>query len=134
MSLTADRKPKKRFLKGIEKNNIRRKQHEEIQKMNEAIYRLADSGGSVRIVIQKKPDGDYIVGISNGKDTPLICQGKLTQVDAEFDAALASYLEALKAAAIEAKLNAAVDEPEVPAAPITLPETKNEQPELDFGF
>jgi hypothetical protein len=40
----------------------------------------------------------------------------------------------LKAAAIEAKLNAAVDEPEVPAAPITLPETKNEQPELDFGF
>mgnify|MGYP000850251120 FL=1 len=102
--------------------------------MNEAIYQLADSGGSVRIVIQKKPDGDYLIGISNGKDTPLICQGKLTQVDAEFDAALPGYLEALKAAAIEAKLNSAVDEPDVPAAPITLPETKNEQPELDFGF
>ena len=41
--------------------------------MNETIYQLADSGGSVRIVVQKKPDGDFIIGISNGKDRPLIC-------------------------------------------------------------
>ena len=44
--------------------------------MNQTIYDLADSGGSVRIVVQKKLDGTFIMGISNGKDKPLICQGK----------------------------------------------------------
>ena len=36
--------------------------------MNETIYRLAEEGASIRIVLQKKPDGDFILGISNGKD------------------------------------------------------------------
>lgn len=108
--------------------------------MNEAIYNMADSGGSVRIVIQKKNSGDYIVGISNGRDSPLICQGKQTQVDTEFESALPGYIEKLKVAAMEAKLRAAIDgtdssdESENPALPALTSEKKNEQPELDFGF
>lgn len=35
--------------------------------MNETIYQLAAQGGTIRIAIQKKPDGDFILGISNGK-------------------------------------------------------------------
>ena len=76
--------------------------------MNETIYRLAEEGASIRIVLQKKPDGDFILGISNGKYKALICQGAEKQVDAEFEAALPGYLEELKAAAIEAQLRAAV--------------------------
>ena len=114
--------------------------------MNEAIYQLAESGGSVRIVIQKKTDGDFILGVSNGKDTPLICQGERKSVDAEFEAALPGYLEKLKEAAIEARLRAATEEPEetddeaepeAPTAsekPSPTPPRKDEQPELDFGF
>lgn len=120
--------------------------------MNEIIYRLADSGGSVRVVIQKKTDGDYIVGISNGTGKPLICQGVQEIADAEFESALPDYLEKLNAAAIEAKLRAvteelpAENEPgkngtifEVPfQTPITtlpVPAKKTEeQLELDFGF
>ncbi len=125
--------------------------------MNEAIYQLAGMGHTIRLVIQKKPDGDFILGISNGKDAPLICQGTKDAVDAELESALPGYLEKLKAAAIEAQLNS-VDAPEdntkqetpdytdenspnsrestaKPAA--TAPAasaTKNDQPELDFGF
>ena len=108
--------------------------------MNEAIYRLADSGGSVRIVIQKKNCGDYIIGISNGRDSPLICQGEQTQVDTEFESALPGYLEKLKVAAMEAKLRAAIngtdspDESETTMDPPSASEEKTEQPELDFGF
>ena len=114
--------------------------------MNEAIYQLAESGGSVRIVIQKKTDGNFILGISNGKDQPLICQGERQSVDAEFEAALPGYLKKLKEAAIEARLRAATEEseetedeaePEVhPASekPSPTPPRNDEQPELDFGF
>ncbi|OQA82053.1 MAG: hypothetical protein BWY31_03462 [Lentisphaerae bacterium ADurb.Bin242] len=114
--------------------------------MNEAIYQLADSGGSVRIVIQKKLSGDFILGVSNGRDTPLICQGERQNVDVEFEAALPGYLEKLKGAAIEARLRAATEESEetddeaeseAPAAsekPSPTPPKKDEQLELDFGF
>ena len=114
--------------------------------MNEAIYQLAESGGSVRIVIQKKLSGDFILGVSNGKDQPLICQGERQSVDTEFEAALPGYLEKLKEAAIEARLRAATNEPEetddeaepeVPAAsekPSPTSTRKDEHPELDFGF
>ncbi len=114
--------------------------------MNEAIYQLAESGGSVRIVIQKKLSGDFILGVSNGKDIPLICQGERQSVDAEFEAALPGYLEKLKEAVIEARLRAATEEPEetddeaeteaLPASekPSPTPPRKDEQPELDFGF
>lgn len=111
--------------------------------MNEVIYQLADSGGSVRIVIQKKLSGDFILGVSNGKDTPLICQGERQSVDTEFEAALPGYLEKLKVAAIEARLRAATEEPDDEAEPEALPASekpsptpprKDEQPELDFGF
>ena len=64
--------------------------------MNETIYQLADSGGSVRIVVQKKPDGDFIIGISNGKDRPLICQGARETVWNEFESRLPQYLNELK--------------------------------------
>lgn len=120
--------------------------------MNETIYRLADSGGSVRVVIQKKTDGDYIIGISNGTDKPLICQGTQEIADAEFEFALQDYLEKLIAAAIEAKLRAVTEEPpeedeagenetifempsQTPITTIPVPAKKTEeQPELDFGF
>ncbi len=125
--------------------------------MNEVIYQLAGMGHTIRLVIQKKPDGDFILGISNGKDTPLICQGTKKAVDTEFEAALPGYFEKLKAAAIEAQLNA-VDAPEDNTKPETpdyndenfpnsrestakpaatapaVSAAKNNQPELDFGF
>ena len=109
--------------------------------MNETIYRLAEEGASIRIVLQKKPDGNFILGISNGKDKALICQGEEKQVDAEFEAALPGYLEELKAAAIEAQLRAAEEEnnDDVQPASETSPTTsfldQLEQPELDlFNF
>lgn len=118
--------------------------------MNQTIYDLADSGGSVRIVVQKKLDGTFIMGISNGKDKPLICQGEREKVDQEFEEQLPGFLQKVKTAAIEAKLRAAA-EPEppsastairpaaspVPAAAPVVPKVEikeNEQPELDFGF
>ena len=123
--------------------------------MNDAIYQFAAMGHTIRLVIQKKPDGDFILGISNGKDIPLICQGTKENVDEEFEAALPGYFEKLKAAAIEAKLNA-VDMPEektesedpdyddneedTPVAAQTTAKStavsneKDDQPELDFGF
>lgn len=127
--------------------------------MNETIYQLAAQGGTIRIAIQKKPDGDFILGISNGKNHPLICQGAKEIVDAEFEAKLPDYLEKLKAARIEAQLNA-IDEQEIPSTTLdekcnkensntsipnikttasTTPTSntntqKEEQPELDFGF
>lgn len=108
--------------------------------MNETIYRLAEEGASIRIVLQKKPDGDFILGISNGKDKALICQGEEKQVDAEFEAALPGYLEELKAAAIEAQLHTAEEENnDVQPASETSATTsfldQLEQPELDlFNF
>ena len=108
--------------------------------MNETIYRLAEEGASIRIVLQKKPDGDFILGISNGKYKALICQGEEKQVDAEFEAALPGYLEELKAAAIEAQLLAAEEENnDVQPASETSSTTsfldQLEQPELDlFNF
>ena len=106
--------------------------------MNETIYQLADSGGSVRIVVQKKPDGDFIIGIGNGKDRPLICQGARETVWNEFESRLPQYLNELKAAAIEAKLSAAEEIPSQDAKPVSgiaaaAPE-ELEQAELDFGF
>lgn len=127
--------------------------------MNETIYQLAAQGGTIRIAIQKKPDGDFILGISNGKNHPLICQGAKEMVDAEFEAKLPDYLEKLKVARIEAQLNA-IDEQEIPSTTLdekcnkensntsipnikttasTTPTSntntqKEEQPELDFGF
>lgn len=114
--------------------------------MNEAIYKLADGGDSIRIVIQKKPDGNYIIGISNGRDRPLIRQGPRETLDAEFESALPAYWEELKNAAIEAKLRAVDEPPEVGAdddaddkemrntAPVAAPSKTEEQSELDFGF
>lgn len=114
--------------------------------MNEAIYKMADSGGSIRIVVQKKTDGNYIIGISNGRDRPLIRQGPRETLDAEFESALPAYWEELKNAAIEAKLRAVDEPPEVGAnddaddkemrntAPVAAPSKTEEQPELDFGF
>lgn len=119
--------------------------------MNEAIYQMADSGGSIRIVVQKKTDGNYIIGISNGRDRPLIRQGSREAVDAEFESALPAYLEELKNTAIEAKLRAAEESPVVsednkendkeaenivpaPPAPVTIGSNPEEQTELDFGF
>ena len=127
--------------------------------MNETIYQLAAQGGTIRIAIQKKPDGDFILGISNGKNHPLICQGAKEMVNAEFEAKLPDYFEKLKAARIEAQLNA-IDEQEIPSTTLdekcnkensntsipnikttasTTPTSntntqKEEQPELDFGF
>ena len=118
--------------------------------MNQTIYDLADSGGSVRIVVQKKLDGTFIMGISNGKDKPLICQGEREKVNQEFEEQLPGFLQKVKTAAIEAKLRAAA-EPEPPSAPTAIrpaaspvpaaapvvPKVEikeNEQPELDFGF
>ena len=107
--------------------------------MNSAIYQLADSGGSIRIVLQKKKDGAYIIGISNGKNKPLIRQGEQDKVDTEFEAALPGYLEALKNAEIEAKLRAAEESAQQVRKTNAIPqqETENkkeEQLELDFGF
>lgn len=118
--------------------------------MNQTIYDLAESGGSVRIVVQKKLDGTFIIGISNGKDKPLICQGDREKVDQDFEEQLPEFLQKVKTAAIEAKLRAAT-EPETPPEPETVRTTvsapatvvpvapkaeikENEQPELDFGF
>ena len=69
--------------------------------MNEAIYQFAAMGHTIRLVIQKKPDGDFILGISNGKDIPLICQGTKENVNEEFEAALPGYFEKIKAAATD---------------------------------
>ena len=108
--------------------------------MNETIYRLAEEGASIRIVLQKKPDGDFILGISNGKYKALICQGAEKQVDAEFEAALPGYLEELKAAVIEAQLRAAEEENNdvQPASETSATISfldQMEQPELDlFNF
>lgn len=128
--------------------------------MNEAIYQLAGMGHTIRLVIQKKTDGDFILGISNGKNAPLICQGTKDAVDAEFEAALPDYFEKLQAAAIEAQLNAVdapdekteseepdydddaddKDEEDTPVAvqttvkPTMASNVKDDQPELDFGF
>ena len=108
--------------------------------MNETIYHLAEEGASIRIVLQKKPDGDFILGISNGKDMALICQGEEKQVDAEFEAALPGYLEELKAAAIEAQLHTAEEENNdvQPASETSSTISfldQLEQPELDlFNF
>ena len=54
--------------------------------MNSAIYQLADSGGCIRIVLQKKKDGTYIIGISDGK----LVVGKYLAKGVEF-AKAASY-------------------------------------------
>lgn len=108
--------------------------------MNETIYRLAEEGASIRIVLQKKPDGDFILGISNGKDKALICQGEEKQVDAEFEAALPGYLEELKAAAIEAQLHTVEEENNDVQPALETSSTisfldQMEQPELDlFNF
>lgn len=117
--------------------------------MNEAIYQMADSGGSIRIVVQKKTDGNYIIGNSNGRDRPLICQGPMEKANAEFENSLPTYLEELKNAAIEAKLRAAEEPPAAdddeedietentaPAipTPVAVSSKPEEQPELDFGF
>jgi len=112
--------------------------------MNEAVYQMAAMGGSARIVVQKKPDGNFIVGVSNGKDKPLICQGTPETINTDFSARLPGYLEEIKNAAIEAKLNAASEiqpepesktEPETPSTPAATARTnENDQPELDFGF
>lgn len=106
--------------------------------MNEAVYQMAAMGGSARIVVQKKPDGNFILGVSNGKDKPLICQGTPETINTDFAARLPGYLEEIKNAAIEAKLNAAAEsqpEPETPNTPAAAAKTnENDQPELDFGF
>ncbi|MFA6715818.1 MAG: hypothetical protein WC082_12370 [Victivallales bacterium] len=115
--------------------------------MNEAVYQMAAMGGSVRIVVQKKPDGNFILGVSNGKDNPLICQGMPEAINTDFAARLPGYLEKIRNAAIEAKLNAAVESQqgqetvakpkmtETPNTPVSSAETnENDQPELDFGF
>ena len=106
--------------------------------MNETIYQLADSGGSVRIVVQKKPDGDYNICISNGKDRPLICQGARETVWNEFESRLPQYLNELKTAAIEAKLNAAEEIPTQDTKTVSgiaaAATEELEQDELDFGF
>lgn len=113
--------------------------------MNEAIYKMADSGGSIRIVVQKKTDGNYIIGISNGRDRPLIRQGPREMLDAEFESALPAYLEELKNVAIEAKLHAAeepstagddddADDKEMRNTAPAVPAQTEKQLELDFGF
>lgn len=89
---------------------------------------------------KRSRDGNFILGISNGKYKALICQGEEKQVDAEFEAALPGYLEELKAAAIEAQLRAAEEENnDVQPASETSSTTsfldQLEQPELDlFNF
>ncbi len=114
--------------------------------MNEAVYQMTAMGGSARIVVQKKADGNFILGISNGKDNPLICQGTPEAINKDFADKLPAYLGKIKNAAIEAKLNAATEsqplpesktEPEAsstPAPAATIETNENEQPELDFGF
>ena len=106
--------------------------------MNETIYRLAEEGASIRIVLQKKPDGDFILGISNGKYKALICQGEEKQVDAEFEAALPGYLEELKAAILknaeETRENNDVQPASETSSTISFLD-QLEQPELDlFNF
>ena len=105
--------------------------------MNQIIYELADSGGTIRIAIQKKTDGTYILGASNGKTTPLICQGDRETVDREFENRLPNFLKQIRDAAIEAKLKAvteSAEEPKSEPAAASAQKQENEQPELDFGF
>ena len=115
-------------------------------KMNQTIYDLADSGGTIRIAIQKKNDGTYILGVSNGKTASLICQGDRETVDREFESRLPNFLKQIREAAIEAKLKSVTETEEQPSSkpvkksdPVSnstasAPEQTNEQPELDFGF
>lgn len=114
--------------------------------MNQTIYDLADSGGTIRIAIQKKNDGTYILGVSNGKAASLICQGDRETVDREFESRLSEYLKQIREAAIEAKLKSVTDTEEQPSSkptkksgpsPTSTPSASkqpNEQPELDFFF
>lgn len=115
--------------------------------MNEAVYQLADCGGTVRIIIQKQLDGDYIAGVSNGKHQPLICQGSREMIETELERRLPQYLADLKAKAIEMKLNAAADNlgeghPEnyaetasrKPSTPITADKQLNMNNELENEF
>ena len=114
--------------------------------MNQTIYDLADSGGTIRIAIQKKNDGTYILGVSNGKTASLICQGDRETVDREFESRLPNFLKKIREAAIEAKLKSVTETEEQPSSkpvkksdPVSnstasAPEQTNEQPELDFGF
>ena len=115
-------------------------------RMNQSIYELAEHGGTIRIAIQKKIDGTYILGASNGKTAPLICQGDRESVDRDFESLLPDYLNRVKQAAIEAKLKAVTEsaenpqsDPETESAPASDAEPavgkqEKEQPELDFGF
>lgn len=119
--------------------------------MNETIYQLAERGESIRIVVQKKKDGDFVIGVSNGKYQPLICQGKRETVGTDFEQRLPQYLEDLKAAAIDEKLSAATEELEETLLPddeepeedripddaelkLAEPSEEDEQLDLEFGF
>ena len=119
--------------------------------MNPTLYQMANCTESIRVVLQKKTNGSFLLGISNGKHKPLICQGIPDDIDKELQTRLPAYLDELQTAEIEAKLNAAVQtgtaslqtpislptpilQPaSAVSAPTELPEL-NDQPELDFGF
>ena len=99
--------------------------------MNQTIYDLADSGGTIRIAIQKKNDGTYILGVSNGKTASLICQGDRETVDREFESRLPNFLKQIKS------VTETEEQPSskpIPAETTQVKKQENEQPELDFGF
>lgn len=94
--------------------------------MNPTLYQMADSGSSIRTVLQKKTDGNYIFGISNGKNKPLICQGMPETIAEELQTRLPAYWEDIKNAEIEAKLHAATQ--------AQLPSDGNDDEEADENF
>lgn len=76
--------------------------------MNPILYQMANSNSSVRIIIQKKSIGGFLLGISDGKNKPLICQGMPDVISEELQNRLPAYLVEVENAKIEAKLNGAI--------------------------
>lgn len=112
--------------------------------MNLNLFQLASADRSVRVVIQKKADGDFLMGVSNGKEKPLVCQGSPEAICQEIELKLAGYLGEVQTAEISAKLNEvaveqheAVDEAPVPLALTPQVSTVNHeaaQDIFDFDF
>lgn len=91
--------------------------------MNPTLYQMANCTESIRVVLQKKTNGSFLLGISNGKHKPLICQGIPDDIDKELQTRLPAYLDELQTAEIEAKLNAAVQ------VQISAENTDDDEPE-----
>lgn len=114
-------------------------------KMNLNLFQLASADRSVRMVIQKKPDGGFLMGISNGKEKPLICQGNPETICRELEQKLEGYLAEIQRLEIAAKLNEVSVDSHEPVGKTPAPLSLNlkaqsnninelEQDEFEFGF